>query len=85
MCGTTVRQLDDSLALSNVWLWRQGTVLLWRGDIIVVLEWQRTVQAKVKKGKIDRLEFCPQLNADKYVNDKERIERLAVYNGEGKA
>ncbi len=43
------------------------------------------VWAKVKKEKIDRSEFCAQLKADKYVNDKERIESLAVYDGEGKA
>jgi len=41
--------------------------------------------AKVKKEQIDRSEFRAQLKADKYVNDKERIEILAVYNGEGKA
>jgi len=43
------------------------------------------VRAKVKKEKIDQSEFCAQLKADKYVNDKERIERLAVYDGEDKA
>ena len=43
------------------------------------------VWAKVKKEKIDRSEFRAQLKADKYVNDKERIESLAVYDGEGKA
>ena len=43
------------------------------------------VGAKVKKKKIDRLEFRAQLKAEKYVNDKERIESLAVYDGEGKA
>ena len=43
------------------------------------------VWAKAKKEKIDRLEFHAQLKADKYVNDKERIESLAVYDGEGKA
>ncbi len=43
------------------------------------------VGAKVKKKKIDRLEFCAQLKADKYVNDKEQIESVAVYDGEGKA
>ena len=43
------------------------------------------VWAKVKKEKIDRSEFCAQLKADKYVNDKERIESLVVYYGEGKA
>jgi len=44
------------------------------------------VWAKVKKEKIDRSEFRAQLKADKYVNDKERIERLAEYDGdEGKA
>jgi hypothetical protein len=43
------------------------------------------VWAKVKKEKIDRSEFRAQLKVDKYVNDKERIESLAVYNGEGKA
>ncbi len=34
------------------------------------------VWAKVKKKKIDRSEFRAQLKADKYVNDKERIESL---------
>jgi len=43
------------------------------------------VWAKVKKEKIDQSEFRAQLKADKYVNDKERIESLAVYDGEGKA
>ncbi len=43
------------------------------------------VWAKVKKEKIDRSEFRAQLKADKYVNDKERIESLVVYDGEGKA
>jgi hypothetical protein len=43
------------------------------------------VWAKVKKEKIDRSEFRAQLEADKYVNDKEQIESLAVYDGEGKA
>ena len=43
------------------------------------------VWAKVKKEKIDRSEFRAQLKADKYANDKERIESLAVYDGEGKA
>jgi len=43
------------------------------------------VWAKVKREKIDRSEFRAQLKADKYVNDKERIECLAVYDGEGKA
>jgi hypothetical protein len=43
------------------------------------------VWAKVKKEKIDRSEFHAQLKADKYVNDKERIESLTVYDGEGKA
>ena len=41
--------------------------------------------ARVKKEKIDRSEFRAQLEADKYVNDKEQIESLAVYDGEGKA
>ncbi len=39
----------------------------------------------MKKEKIDRSEFHAQLKADKYVNDKERIESLEVYDGEGKA
>ena len=43
------------------------------------------VWAKVKKEKIDRSEFRAQLKVDKYVNDKEWIESLAVYDGEGKA
>jgi hypothetical protein len=43
------------------------------------------VWAKVKKEKIDRSEFHAQLKADKYVNDKERIESLTVYDGKGKA
>ena len=43
------------------------------------------VWAKVKKEKIDRSEFCKQLKVEKYVNDKEQIESLAVYDGEGKA
>ena len=43
------------------------------------------VWVKVKKEEIDRSEFCAQLKADKYVNDKEWIESLAVYDGEGKA
>ncbi len=43
------------------------------------------VWAKVKKEKIDRSEFCAQLKADKYVNDKEQLESLAVYGGKGKA
>jgi hypothetical protein len=43
------------------------------------------VWAKVKKEKIDRSEFRAQLKVDKYVNDEERIESLAVYDGEGKA
>jgi hypothetical protein len=43
------------------------------------------VWAKVKKEKVDRSEFHAQLKADKYVNDKERIESLTVYDGEGKA
>ena len=43
------------------------------------------VWAKVKKEKIDRSEFRAQLKADKYVNDKEWIESLAIYDGEGKA
>jgi hypothetical protein len=43
------------------------------------------VWAKVKKEKIERSEFCAQLKANKYVNDKERIESLAVYDGEVKA
>ena len=43
------------------------------------------VWAKVKKEKIDRSEFRAQQKADKSVNDKERIESLAVYDGEGKA
>jgi len=43
------------------------------------------VWAKVKKEKIDQSEFHAQLKADKYVNDKERIESLAFYDGEGKA
>ena len=43
------------------------------------------VWAKVKKEKIDRSEFHAQLKADKYVNDKEQIESLTVYDGEGKA
>ena len=42
------------------------------------------VWAKVKKEKIDRSEFHAQLKADKYVNDKERIESLTVYDGKGK-
>ncbi len=40
---------------------------------------------KSEEEKIDRSEFCAQLKADVYVNDKERIEILAVYDGEGKA
>jgi hypothetical protein len=43
------------------------------------------VWAKVKKEKIDRSEFCAQLKVDKYVNDKEQIESLGVYDGKGKA
>jgi hypothetical protein len=43
------------------------------------------VWAKVNKEKIDRSEFRAQLKADKYVNNKEQIENLAVYGGEGKA
>jgi hypothetical protein len=43
------------------------------------------VWAKVKKEKIDRSEFRAQLKTEKYVNDKERIETLVVYDGEGKA
>jgi hypothetical protein len=43
------------------------------------------VWAKVKKEKIDWPVFCAQLREGKYVNDKERIESLAVYDGEGKA
>ena len=43
------------------------------------------VWAKVKKEKIDQSEFCAQLKVDKSVNDKERIESLVVYDGEGKA
>jgi len=43
------------------------------------------VWAKVKKEKIDRSEFRAQLKANKYVNDKEQIENLVVYDGEGKA
>ena len=43
------------------------------------------VWAKVKKEKVDRSEFHALLKADKYVNDKERIESLTVYDGEGKA
>ena len=41
--------------------------------------------AKVKKEKIDRSEFRAHLKANKYVNDKEQIENLVVYDGEGKA
>jgi hypothetical protein len=43
------------------------------------------VWAKVKKEKIDWSEFCAQLKADKYANDKEWIENLAVHDGESKA
>ena len=43
------------------------------------------VWAKVKKEKIDQLEFRAQLKADKYVNNKEQIESLAVYDGKSKA
>jgi hypothetical protein len=43
------------------------------------------VWAKVKKEKVDQSEFHAQLKADKYVNDKEQIESLTVYDGEGKA
>jgi hypothetical protein len=43
------------------------------------------VWAKVKKEKIDRSEFRAQQKADKSVNDKERIESLAIYDGKGKA
>ena len=43
------------------------------------------VWAKVKKKKIDWLEFHAQLKEDKYVNDKELIESLAVYDSEGAA
>ncbi len=43
------------------------------------------VWAKVKKEKIDWSEFRAQPKADKYANDKEWIESLAVYDGEGKA
>ena len=41
--------------------------------------------AKVKKEKIDRSEFHAQLKADKYVNEKEQLESLAVYDGKSKA
>ncbi len=40
---------------------------------------------KSEEGKIDRSEFHVQLKADKYANDKEQIESLEVYDGEGKA
>ncbi len=40
---------------------------------------------KVKKEKIDQSEFHAQLIADMYVIDKEQIESLTVYDGEGKA
>ncbi len=43
------------------------------------------VWAKVKKEKIDGSEFCAQLKADKYVNNKEQIESVAVCDGKGKA
>jgi len=43
------------------------------------------VCAKVKKEKIDRSEFRAQLKADKYVNEKEQLESLAVYDGKSKA
>ena len=41
------------------------------------------VWAKVKKEKIDQSEFGAQLKADKYMNDKEQIESLAVYRRRG--
>ena len=43
------------------------------------------VWAKVKTEKIDRAEFWAKLKVTKYSDDKERIESLALDEGEGTA
>ena len=43
------------------------------------------VWSKVKTEKIDRAEFQAKLKVIKYLDDKERIESLALDEGEGKA